>query len=136
MLATATNGECPTNVIQDFITTMGIPTDGTGKYEVRQQVIKDNELFIAINSYDDEATAKSKLEQTEVGGGKQTFGLVVAPNGQLILSAGCPLKKADVEKKGITQRKWFWPVVIGIVLAAGVGATIYFVRKRKATQTE
>jgi hypothetical protein len=136
MLATAGNNECPTDVIQDFITTMGIPPQGTGKYEVRQQVVKDNELFIAINSYDEEAAAKSKLEQEEVGGGKQTFGLVIAPNGQLILSTGCPLKKADVEKKGVTQRKWFWPAVIGIILTAGIGVTIYFVRKRKAAQTE
>lgn len=130
----ATTDSCPTEVIQDFITTMGIPPQGTGKYEVRQQVVKDNELFIAINSYDEEAKAKSKLEQEEVGGGKQTFGLVIAPNGQLILSTGCPLKKADVEKKGITQRKWFWVLVVGIVLAAGIGATIYFVRKRKQSQ--
>jgi hypothetical protein len=130
----ATTDSCPTEVIQDFITTMGLPTTGTGKYEVRQQIVKDNKLFIAMNTYDEEAAAKAQLEKEEIGGGKTSFGVAVAPNGQLILSQGCPLKKADVEKTGITQRKWFWPVVIGLVIAAGIGATVYFVRKRKQAQ--
>jgi hypothetical protein len=112
---------------------MGIPTTGTGKYEVRSQVIKDNKLYYAVESYEEETDAKGQFDREEISGGKVVSAIVVAPNGQLTSSKGCPVKREDVEKSGgLTKRKWFWPVVITIVAAAGIGATIYFVRRRKA----
>jgi len=134
--ATTAVTTCPTDVVQDFINLMGIPVTGTGKYEVRQQVVKDNALYVTVNSYDEQDAADSQYAREDINGSKVTFAILIAPNGQLSQSKGCPLKKADVEPTSITKRKWFWPVVIALILAAGIGATVYFVRRRKLAQEQ